>query len=116
MPIPKEGHTVTAHESFSSPACQNTIQDRLPAQIQEIQLNSDVLQQGAENQQDDQQGAYGGDYGEDQGDYYDDHDFIENKYDYQYESGFGFDEPDPKPPSASANHNITSPTVNIIPT
>ena len=42
---------------------QNYTENYLPAQIQEIQLNNHLLQQGDLGQQgDDQDGAYGGDY------------------------------------------------------
>ena len=77
---------------FLLPSGQERYQDRLPAQIQEVQLSSDLLQQGEAGQQtEDQQGAYGDEQVQYDGVYYngDENDFMENKYYYDYESDFG---------------------------
>ena len=88
---------------FLLPAGQNSYQDQLPAQIQEIHLDQDLVQQGYPDQQD-VQGAYGNDY---EGDYYgDENDFNENKDLYQYDCA----------PIFSFVNHLPPPTMNIIPT
>ena len=94
---------------------QNYTDNYLPAQIQEIQLNNHLLQQGDIGQQgDDQDGAYGGDYEQEED--VNDYDFTQNKYPYNYEfvpPGFGY-----VIPTTPKNDSLAqkAPTMNLIPT
>ena len=93
------------------PADQPAYQDHLPAQIQEIHLNQDLLQQGEQGHDlEEQFGAYGENQEHDAGEYYANaYDFIDNKDTYQYNFVPNDEklEQTPDPPS---------PSVNVIPT
>ena len=101
---------------FLLPTGQASYQDRLPAQIQEVQLSSDLLQQGEVRQQGEHV-QHSDEYGEHEGEYYvEGNDFIDNKYVYEYESGFGFLSDTLTPPTFPNINNDQPPTINIIPT
>ena len=95
---------------FLLPAGQNSYQDQLPAQIQEIHLDQGLIQQGYPDQQqagEDQLGAYGNDY---EGDfYYGEDDLNENKDMYQYDCTPNFS-------LVGQHQSLPPPTMNIIPT